>query len=114
MVLARPTNFRYWQRVSPIVYVIQCERCGQQYLGETEQALHERLNSHRLDIRCGKISEEPVAGCPLLFKQTLSDLSVLVVAQLYQKEAVLRKNRESQWTLQTEAPKRMNLRVGRL
>ena len=55
-----------------------------------------------------------VSGCPLLFKQTLSDLSVLVVAQLYQNDAVLQKNRESRWTLQTEAPKRMNLRVGRL
>ena len=51
------------------------------------------------------------SGCPLLFKQTLNDLSVLVVAQLYQKEAVLRKNRESWWTLQTEAPKRMHLQL---
>ena len=97
-----------------IVYVIQGERCGQQDLGETEQALHERLNSHRLDIQCGKISEKPVAGCPLLFKQTLSDLSVLVVAQLHQNDVVLLKNREFQWMLQTEAPNRTNLHVDRL
>ena len=45
-----------------IIYVIQCKRCGQQYVGETEQALHERLNSHRLDIQCGKISEKSVAA----------------------------------------------------
>ena len=45
-----------------IVHVIQCKRCGQQYVGETEQALHEHLNSHRFDIRCGKISEKPVAA----------------------------------------------------
>ena len=49
------------------------------------------------------------SGCPLLFKQALSDLSVLVVAQLYQKEAVLRKKQEhlvdtSNWGTQKNAP----------
>ena len=40
------------------VYVIACKRCGKQYVGETEQALHERMNSHRSDIR-KKTKEKP-------------------------------------------------------
>ena len=99
-----------------IVYVIQRKRCGLQYVGETEQALHERLNSHCSDIRRGKTSEKPVAAHFCSNGHTLSDLDVIVVDQLQQNDAGLRKNRESQWIriLTTEASNGMNLRVDRL
>ena len=47
---------------------------------------------------------------------TLRDLNVIVVDQLQQNDAVLRKNRESRWIriLKTEAPNGMNLQVDRL
>ena len=98
-----------------IVYVIQCKRCGLQY-ARTGQALHERLNSHRSGIRRGKTSEKPVAAHFCSNGHTLSDLDVIVVDQLQQNDAVLRKNRESRWIkiLKTEAPNGMNLRVDRL
>ena len=85
-------------------------------MGETEQALHERLNSHRSDIRRGKTSEKPVAAHFCSNGHTLSDLNVIVVDQLQQNDAVLRRNRESRWIkiLKTEAPNGMNLRVDRL
>ena len=100
---------------SDLVYVIACKRCGKQYVGETEQALHERLNSHRSDIR-KKTKEKPVAIHFCWDDHTLSDLSVVVVDQLYQGDPVLRKNRESRWIwwLQTESPKGLNLRVDKL
>ena len=81
---------------SDLVYVIACKRCGKQYVGETEQALHERMNSHQTDIR-KKTKEKPWR---LTFAQTatpLSDFSVVVVDQLHQGDPVLRKNRESCW-----------------
>ena len=76
------------------IYVIACKRCGKQYVGETEKALHERLNSHRSDIR-KKTKEKPVAAhfCPDDHK--LSDFSVVVVDQSRQGDTLLRKNRES-------------------
>ena len=100
---------------SDLVYVIACKRCGKQYVGETEQALHERMNSHRSDIR-KKTKEKPVAAHFCSDGHTLSDFSVVVVDQLHQGDPVLRKNRESRWIrlLQTEAPKGINLRVDRL
>ena len=70
---------------SDLVYVIACKRCGKQYAGETEHALHERMNSHmhRSDIR-KKTKEKPVAAHFCSDGHTLSDFSVVVVDQLHQ------------------------------
>ena len=34
-----------------LVYLISCRKCGLQYVGETENLLHIRMNGHRSDIR---------------------------------------------------------------
>ena len=35
---------------SNVIYLIQCAPCRQQYVGETGQPLHARMNNHRADI----------------------------------------------------------------
>ena len=38
-------------KTANLIYLIcQCQKCGYQYVGETEQALNERMNSHRMDV----------------------------------------------------------------
>ena len=98
-----------------IIYMIQCRRCNQQYVGETEQALNERMNSHRADIR-HKRTEKPVAAHFSLPDHSVDDLQVLVIEKLRKEDAILRKIRESRWisTLETSWPKGMNLRVDSL
>jgi len=44
-----------------LVYLISCRRCGLQYVGETENTLHIRMNGHHLDIRTRKL-DKPVAA----------------------------------------------------
>ena len=44
-----------------VVYVIRCQRCDLQYVGETEQALHERINSHRSHVKLSK-TDKPGAA----------------------------------------------------
>ena len=39
-----------------VVYLISCVKCGRQYVGQTRQALHKRLNSHRASIVNFKLS----------------------------------------------------------
>ena len=34
-----------------VIYLITCRKCGVQYVGETSQKLHERVNGHRVAIR---------------------------------------------------------------
>ena len=49
-------------KTTNVIYLIQCRRCGLQYVGETGQPLHSRMNSHRFDIAHGHIDESPVAA----------------------------------------------------
>ena len=39
-----------------IIYLITCTRCGIQYVGETANALHFRMNAHRQSIKDKKDS----------------------------------------------------------
>ena len=36
---------------SNVVYLVTCQRCGLQYVGETSQALRKRMNNHRANIK---------------------------------------------------------------
>ena len=97
---------------SNIVYLISCRRCGHQYVGETGQQLHCRINSHRYDIRQRRTEESPVAKHFNSAGHTLADLTVVAIDQLHSHDACLRKIRESRWirTLGTSHPFGMNLR----
>ena len=97
---------------SNIVYLIECRRCGLQYVGESGQPLHMRMNGHRYDITHGKTKQSPVAvhfGSTGHFE---ADLSVCVIDRLWTDDMIRRKNRESRWirTLGTLWPSVMNLR----
>ena len=79
-----------------VVYLIQCNKCGKQYVGETENALHLRMNGHRSDYN-RKLSDKPVALHFNTVGHTFGDLSVMVIEQLWKNEAIHRKTRESYW-----------------
>ena len=93
-----------------LVYLIQCRRCGLQYVGETGNPLHTRMNSHRSDIRTTKI-EKPVAAHFTQPDHSLEDLQVMGIEKIYCEDATLRKLHESYWisTLGTMAPTGMNI-----
>ena len=62
--------------------MIQCVQCGQQYVGETGQPLHARMNNHQADIIHNRVTEKPH------FNKTghsLEHLRVMVIEKL-QKE----------------------------
>ena len=40
-------------KTSNVIYVTESKRCAVQYVGETENAFHIRMNGHRLDIKTG-------------------------------------------------------------
>lgn len=41
---------------SNIIYLVECDLCGMQYVGETQRTLRNRINQHRSAIRTGKRS----------------------------------------------------------
>ena len=101
---------------SNVIYLIQCKKCGLQYVGETGQALHCRMNNHRADITHRRTHEKPVTQHFTTSGHSVEDMGVLVIETLWREDPVLRKIRESKWirALETSCPKGMNLRVDSL
>ena len=83
--------------------------CGLQYVGETANPLHIRINGHRSDIHTQK-TDKPVAAHFNLPDHTLDDLQVMGIEKFHD-DTEWRKHRESYWifTLDTLAPTGMNL-----
>ena len=109
-------NFAASCKSSNIIYLITCRRCGQQYVGETGQPLHRRVNNHRFNIAHRRTEESPVAEHFNGEGHALSDMTVVAIDQIYSHDPCLRKIRESRWirTLGTSYPSGMNLRVDSL
>ena len=100
-------------RTSNIVYLIQCRKCKMQYVGETENPLHLRMNGHRSDYY-RKLPDKPVAkhfyDTP---GHTFEDVSVMIIEQLRSGGRTRRKDREGYWiyTLRTLTPDGLNLEL---
>ena len=101
---------------SNVIYLITCKRCGLEYVGDTGQPLHTRVNGHRYDIAHQRTKESPVAEHFNSGAQGQSDMTVMVIELARSRDACLRKIRESRWmrTLGTSSPLGMNLRVDSL
>ena len=93
-----------------LVYLISCRKCGLQYIGETENPLHIRMNGHRSDIRTKKL-DKPVAVHFCQPDHSAEDLEVRGIEKINVNNTGRRKYRESYWifTLKTLAPEGMNL-----
>ena len=97
-------------KMKNLVYLIECRRCKKQYVGETENALHIRLNGHRSDIRHNR-AEKPVGAHFNLPEHSIEDLTILVVEKIQFDDTDLRRHRESYWIhkIHSLAPGGLNL-----
>ena len=93
-----------------IVYLIECLKCKKQYVGETENALHLRMNGHRSDYY-RKLADKPVAAHFNEPCHSFEHLSVMVIEQMGSADTTRRKLRESYWihTLGSLTPHGLNL-----
>ena len=89
-------------KTSNVIYVIECKLCNVQYVGETQNALHIRLNGHRNDIRHMKI-DKPVAAHFSKPSHSLTDLAIMVLEVMRSQNSDLRKRRESYWIYQLQS-----------
>ncbi|CAJ0931127.1 unnamed protein product [Ranitomeya imitator] len=64
-----------------VVYAIKCP-CGQIYVGETTQAVKDRISQHKSDIRCGK-THLPVPNHFHQAGHTIAQLRFLVLEQIF-------------------------------
>ncbi|XP_019616014.1 PREDICTED: uncharacterized protein LOC109463602 [Branchiostoma belcheri] len=101
-------------RTKNIIYMIQCKKCGMQYVGETGQTLANRLNGHRSSIKTDK--DTPISAHFNQPNHTVADMEVIGLEKLAygRTEDITRQRRlqrESYWIhqLRTLHPEGLNL-----
>ena len=63
-----------------VIYLIECSKCGIQYVGMTKNALQKRFTSHRSDIK-NKKKTSSVAKHFNLPGHSMEDLTIMVIDQ---------------------------------
>ncbi|CAH1248813.1 Hypp8431 [Branchiostoma lanceolatum] len=101
-------------RTRNIIYMIQCKKCGTQYVGETGQTLANMMNGHRSFIKTDK--DTPISAHFNQPSHTVADMEVVGLEKLeYGRTEDLtrqrRLSRESYWIhqLRTLHPEGLNL-----
>ena len=92
-----------------VIYLMECARRQKQYVGETENPLHLRMNGHRPGYYW-KLPDKPMLVHFNTSGHTFEDLTVMVIQQLGSAPTKWRKLRESFWihTLRSVAPQGLN------
>ena len=103
-------HYTFTCKTRNLVYLIQCKKCGLQYIGETENPLHVRISGHRSDINTRK-TEKPVAAYFNQPDHCLQDLQVMGIEKIHTNDTTRRKLRASYWIFTTETltPSGMNV-----
>ena len=79
-----------------VIYCINCNKCKEQYIGETEKTLSIRFSQHRGYVNCHKV--EKATGEH--FNQPghkLNNMNVTILEKVYSNDPFMRKTRESHY-----------------
>ena len=92
-----------------VIYVINCLKCGLQYIGQSGNTFNERFRGHIADIR-QENNVKPVSRHFCSGNHTLRDFNACIVAQTT-SNINYRLRTEEAWihTLQTKTPTGLNL-----
>ena len=66
-------------KTKSVVYLIECSKCGIQYVGRTKNPLQKRFTSHRSDIKNKK--QTSVAEHFNLPGHSIEDLTIMIIDQ---------------------------------
>ena len=97
-------KFRASSKSSNIVYLITCSRCDLQYVGETGQPFHARVNGHRSDILQRRTDVSPVAEHYNSEAHSTLDMTVMGIELSTSRDSCLQKEKEGRWISTLETP----------
>ena len=97
-------------KTSNVIYFIECSKCHKQYVGETENPLHLRINGHRCDYY-RRLSDKEVAVHFNTSGHTFDNAMIMIIEQMGVARTAKRKERESYWihTPRSVSPLGLNL-----
>ena len=93
-----------------VIYLITCNQCNKQYVGQTSQTLRQRFTNHRFDIRNDR--DTPVARHFNLPQHSLDDVNIIAINCLPTADNISILNKETHWihTLKTSEPQGINVK----
>ena len=75
-----------------VCYLLTCESCDDQYVGETKQQLNHRINEHNSDIR---LKEKSLPVVKQFEKCSPTNFNVTAIEKCRSRDSYIRKARES-------------------
>ena len=77
-----------------VVYLIECDKCQMQYVGETERPLKHRIGEHKTYVRRNKLNE-PTGEHFNRPGHSLENLKITILEKMKNENKCYRKERES-------------------
>ena len=81
-------------QISILVYCINCDRCCEQYIGETSKTLAQRFSQHSGYVRNKELTKATGAHFNLP-GHTIADMKITIVEKISSDDPQMRKLRES-------------------
>ena len=80
-----------------LIYMIQCNRCNLQYIGETKRRLKDRFNEHRRTIDNPNTKSKPTTAAEhfLSSNHTANDMQLIPIEKIFPNRDSIRKAREA-------------------
>ena len=81
-----------------LIYIIQCNRCNLQYIGETKRRLKDRFNEHRRTIDNPDAKSEPTTAAKhFLYSRnhTANDMQLIPIEKTFSNRDSIREAREA-------------------
>ena len=81
-----------------MIYMVQCNRCNLQYIGETKRRLKDRFNEHRRVVDKTNIKSKPTTVSEHFFSHSnhcQTDLQLIPLEKIHSSSDSVRKARES-------------------
>ena len=80
-----------------LIYMIQCNRCNLQYIGETKRRLKDRFNEHRRTIDNANTKSKPTTAAEhfLSSNHTANDMQLIPIEKIFSNRDSIRKAREA-------------------
>ena len=78
-----------------VIYLIECSKCNQQYIGETDRTLHERFSEHKSYVNSKKLNQATGSQFNLP-GHSVSDMNIMAIQKIHQRGTPYRKEYEKE------------------
>ena len=94
----RPIKFNLTCETKSLIYMIQCNRCNLQYIGETKRRLKDRFNEHLRTIDNPNNKSKPTTAAEHFLSSpnhTANDMILIPIEKIFSNRDSIRKAREA-------------------